>query len=171
MENKEHPELTPSDPPARETDAQETSTGFVDYFADILPDQPVTEDSTDQASAPAALPEEPVQTPSEEEDAPDADPEVLSQIQSAIANIISQESTAQQSRIQQAQEDPDPTITIPVPKTDHPRPRPRVQEVTAPEEPAEAAANPGAAEEPVSEVKEPVSSQQASIPVSDEPSE
>lgn len=171
MENKEHPELTPSDPPAREPDAQETSTGFVDYFADILPDQPVTEDRNDQPSAPAALPEEPAQTPSEEEDAPDADPEVLSQIQSAIANIISQESTAQQARIQQAQEDPDPTITIPVPKAEHTRPRPRVQEVTAPEGPAEAAANSGAAEEPVSEVKEPVSSQQASIPVSDQPSE
>ena len=135
MENKEHPELTPSDPPAREPDAQETSTGFVDYFADILPDQPVTEDSTDQASAPAALPEEPVQTPSEEEDAPDADPEVLSQIQSAIANIISQESTAQQARIQQAQEDPDPPSPFPCPKPNIPAPGPGCRKSPLPKDP------------------------------------
>jgi len=82
MENKEYPELDnqeifPEDVPVLPEEIPEASpeeTGFVDYFADILPDQPVSE---------GAVTED-----------PPVDEDVISEIQSAVESIISEEDTA-----------------------------------------------------------------------------
>ena len=92
MENKEIPELeqqeiTPEEIPVLPEETPQIpakETGFIDYFADILPELPVTE---------AASPAEDVSP--EESPAPaetvTADTALLSEIQSAVASIISQE--------------------------------------------------------------------------------
>ena len=85
MENKEFPELEFQDIPAEEVpvpteeilEAPAENSGFVDYFADIAP-----EEQQDTIPAPA---EEPMVT---------ADTTLLREIQSAVESIISQEITA-----------------------------------------------------------------------------
>ena len=108
MENKEHPELKFPEAVSGEipVQANETpvpeETGFVDYFADILPEQPAAEPSRD-ADPEAFIPEElPVpnaeELPYEETSTPagtvTADTAVISEIQAAVQNIISQEEAA-----------------------------------------------------------------------------
>ena len=82
MENKDYPELQQ---PEEETPAvaatQEENQEFVDYFADILPDQPVQEEPA-PAEAPDASP------------AVTADTVLLSEIQSAVESILSEEAGA-----------------------------------------------------------------------------
>ena len=85
MENKEYPELQPEEtqlPVMPEPAAEEQP--FVDFFADILPDQPVSEECTAEPAeeAPAA---EPVEVPE--------DTDVISEIQSAVESIIAAEET------------------------------------------------------------------------------
>ena len=90
MEHKETPELEAQEIPLEEIPvppesdaAAEQEGGFVDYFADILPHQPV--------------PEEPV-SPTPEEPAPivTADTALLSDIQSAVASILSGEAVQEE---------------------------------------------------------------------------
>lgn len=113
MENKEFPELEqqeilPEEAPVLPEAAPEAgeSTGFVDFFADILPDQPVPEE-------PAAEPEEPSAAAASEED-------VISEIQSAVESIISEEEAAAQAQPESAEEPVQPsepeTAEEPVPE-------------------------------------------------------
>ena len=89
MENKEFPELESQDIPAEEIpvpteEIPETSTensGFVDYFADIAPEQPAAE----KASAAEEVFSEPMVT---------TDTTLLREIQSAVESIISEETAA-----------------------------------------------------------------------------
>ena len=86
MENKEYPELTPQEPETEQP-------AFVDFFADILPDQPVSEECTAglmEEPAPEIIPE-PAQP---EAPAETADEELLSEIQSAVESIITKEEAA-----------------------------------------------------------------------------
>ena len=100
MEHKETPELEAQEIPLEELpvlpeSAPAEETGFVDYFADILPQQPVEE----EPSLPA---EEPVQ-----EEAPvavTADTAVLSDIQSAVASILSEEAAQEEARTEPVEE-------------------------------------------------------------------
>lgn len=83
MENKEFPELESQETipeevpvlPKDSTAASPDETGFVDYFADILPDQPVSQESA------------PEEAPAEED--------VILEIQSAVESIISEEESAE----------------------------------------------------------------------------
>ncbi|MBR4990146.1 MAG: endolytic transglycosylase MltG [Oscillospiraceae bacterium] len=120
MENKEFPELEPQDLiPAEEavmsdTPAAET-TGFVDYFADILPEQTAQQDIPAEEAPAAQIPAEeaPLEEPSVEEfpaqeeaiaadmpvletapvpeETPTADTIVLTEIQAAVESIINRE--------------------------------------------------------------------------------
>ena len=79
MEHKETPELEAQEIPLEEVpvlpeSAPAEETGFVDYFADILPDQPVEEPTAEPQQAPVT-----------------GDTEVLSGIQSAVAEILAEE--------------------------------------------------------------------------------
>ena len=98
MEHKETPELEVQEIPLEELPvlpeaepAAEQESGFVDYFADILPEQPV--------------PEEPV-SPVQEEPAPmvTADTAVLSDIQSAVASILSEETAREEAQPEPVEE-------------------------------------------------------------------
>ena len=112
MENKEYPELqqealadaVPSQMEAAPQPPAEES-GFVDYFADILPEQPVSEAVPEPEAS--DTPEEPAAeaAPSEDEAAPvkesaaftgtvTADTAVISEIQAAVESILSQEDAA-----------------------------------------------------------------------------
>ena len=92
MEHKETPELDAQEIPLEELPvlpesepASEQESGFVDYFADILPEQPVEEES----SLPAQEETTPIVT---------ADTAVLSDIQSAVASILSEEAAREEAR-------------------------------------------------------------------------
>ena len=79
MEHKETPELEAQEIPLEEVpvlpeSAPAEETGFVDYFADILPDQPVEEPTAEPQQSPVT-----------------GDTEVLSGIQSAVAEILAEE--------------------------------------------------------------------------------
>ncbi len=82
MEHKDIPELDPQEvipeeaPVLPETSPEPEETGFVDFFADILPDQPT--------------PEERPQTDSAVSDETLADPDTISLIQSAVESILSE---------------------------------------------------------------------------------
>ena len=105
MENKEFPELDPQDlTPAEEAVTSDTpaaeTTGFVDYFADILPEQPSeqnTPEEAPEAEIPVAeetvAPEMPVLETAPPE-TPTADTIVLTEIQAAVESIIAQEDAA-----------------------------------------------------------------------------
>ena len=134
MENKEFPELEPQaaadDTPVQDVAAAETATeesGFVDFFADILP-APSAESSVEETSSQEIFPTETVaenvssedipaeeasaeETPAEEsacdqhqaeeESAPmrTADTQVLSEIQAAVQSIIQQEESADETTV------------------------------------------------------------------------
>ncbi len=93
MNNKELPELEPQEiipeeiPVLSETvpESQTPDNAFVDYFADILPDQP----NIDAAA------EIPVPSPAVISDETLADPDTISEIQSAVESIITQEAALQ----------------------------------------------------------------------------
>ena len=94
MEHKETPELEAQEIPLEElpvlpeSESESASAqegGFVDYFADILPEQPVEEES----SLPAQEETTPIVT---------ADTAVLSDIQSAVASILSEEAAREEAR-------------------------------------------------------------------------
>lgn len=92
MEHKETPELEAQEIPLEELPVlpetepvSEREHGFVDYFADILPEQPVEEES----SLPAQEETPPIVT---------ADTAVLSDIQSAVASILSEEAAREEAR-------------------------------------------------------------------------
>ena len=83
MEHKETPELEAQEIPLEEVpvlpeSAPAEETGFVDYFADILPDQPVEEPTAEPQQAPVT-----------------GDTEVLSGIQSAVAEILAEETPSE----------------------------------------------------------------------------
>ena len=83
MEHKETPELEAQEIPLEEVpvlpeSAPAEETGFVDYFADILPDQPVEEPTAEPQQAPVT-----------------GDTEVLSGIQSAVAEILAEETSSE----------------------------------------------------------------------------
>lgn len=87
MENKELPEVENQElsvSPETAPEAPEETTAFVDYFADILPDQPVSEEVVDPAEAPDGA----------NASAVTGDTEVISEIQSAVQSIISEEAAA-----------------------------------------------------------------------------
>ena len=81
MENKEHTELEQDILPVESAEPAEEKQEFVDYFADILPEQTVTE----EASATAE------ESPQEEVPAVTGFTEVISEIQSAVQSIIAEE--------------------------------------------------------------------------------
>ena len=93
MEHKETPELEAQEIPLEElpvlpeSESEPASVqegGFVDYFADILPEQPVEEPSLPpQEEAPAIV---------------TADTAVLSDIQSAVASILSEEAAREEAQ-------------------------------------------------------------------------
>ena len=119
MENKEFPELesrevTPEEIPVQTDTATEVApaeTGFVDYFADILPEQPAERNQEEPAESESL--EEPAESESSEEPAEaetleeataeeqpaqaltgrTADTLLLSEIQAAVQDIIAQESS------------------------------------------------------------------------------
>ena len=131
MENKEKPELEGMQPlseqPAAPAEPQEEHT-FIDYFADILPDQPVTPAAPVQEEAPVPEQQDASQT--------DADPELLSQIQSAVETIISEEA-AQPNRQEAVMEN---TADVPAVKEDTgdvPLLTDNTGEILLPEEPRE----------------------------------
>ena len=158
MEHKETPELEAQEIPLEELpvlpdseSAVAQENGFVDYFADILPEQPVEEEPLPPLEeAPAIV---------------TADTAVLSDIQSAVASILSgeaaQEETAQEEALPPEEAEPDLVSAIssvveeqmqqaaaapqektePLPEMDAPAEEP------LPEEPAEEPA-----EEPMQEV-------------------
>ena len=83
MEHKDTPELEAQEIPLEEVpvlpeSAPAEETGFVDYFADILPDQPVEEPTAEPQQAPVT-----------------GDTEVLSGIQSAVAEILAEETSSE----------------------------------------------------------------------------
>ena len=112
MENKEFPELDPQDlTPVEESVTPDTPAaepaGFVDYFADILPEQAAEQNTPEEAieaetsvegppvAEETAAPEMPVlQTMSVPEETPTADTIVLTEIQAAVESIIAQEDAA-----------------------------------------------------------------------------
>ena len=98
MEHKETPELDAQEIPLEELPvlsesepASEQESGFVDYFADILPEQPVEEES----SLPAQEETTPIVT---------ADTAVLSDIQSAVASILSEEAAWEEAQPERMEE-------------------------------------------------------------------
>lgn len=98
MEHKETPELDAQEIPLEELPvlsefepASEQESGFVDYFADILPEQPVEEES----SLPAQEETTPIVT---------ADTAVLSDIQSAVASILSEEAAREEVQTERMEE-------------------------------------------------------------------
>ena len=122
MENKEFPELDqdmiPEENPVHTEHTQESSgeeSGFVDFFADILPNQSVPEENDPEpqpTNAPVdACSDEPVP----EADPADtslpidntmADPDIIAQIQSAVESIISEE-TPSEAEASAAAEEPE----------------------------------------------------------------
>ena len=100
MEHKETPELDAQEIPLEElpvlpeSESESASAqegGFVDYFADILPEQPVEEES----SLPAQEETTPIVT---------ADTAVLSDIQSAVASILSEEAAWEEAQPERMEE-------------------------------------------------------------------
>lgn len=105
MENKEFPErgeqeILPEEIPVVPADTPESTSeepGFIDYFADILPDQPASEECTagmDITPVPEQPPQE-VPVPGSEAAEETAEEDILSEIQSAVESIISEESAAE----------------------------------------------------------------------------
>jgi len=92
MENKDYPQLQPeAEQPSVIPEPAAEETGFVDFFADILPDQPVSEECT------AGLPVDtsPAEPASGDQEPPvSGDTALLSEIQSAVESIIAQEEAA-----------------------------------------------------------------------------
>ena len=89
MENKEYPELEqqefiPEEIPVlpESSDIPEKAPVFVDYFADILPEQ---------ASESASIEDTPIAAPQVSEENPAADEDMISEIQAAVENIIAEE--------------------------------------------------------------------------------
>lgn len=107
MENKEFPELEHSDVPEVQPDTPETAgeSGFVDYFADILPESP---------AAPA---EETVTEKVTETETVTVETAVLTEIQSAVASILSEEAS-EETGSEAAPEPEEPHSTEAVPETD-----------------------------------------------------
>lgn len=91
MENKDFSELeqsaAPDIPDRAPVPAEET--GFVDYFADILPQQPASDTALTEETKSEELPESGTIT---------AETAVLTEIQSAVASILSEESAAADSK-------------------------------------------------------------------------
>jgi len=90
MENNERPELEQEASIPESPVPAEESHEFVDFFADILPEQPVAEEPSAMEEV---IPEEPA--PEEMPSAVTGDTEVLTSIQSAVASILSEEAAAQ----------------------------------------------------------------------------
>jgi len=125
MENKEYPELQPEAADQLPIVPAAEETPFVDFFADILPDQPVSEESVPElteapAEAAEIIPEPSAITETAEED-------ILSEIQSAVESIISQEDAATE-----APAEPE-SLAAPVEEA----PAPEVPVELLPEEPKE----------------------------------